>query len=136
MRSTFVYLHIEPAPSVFFFPFHNFYFTLLLFASRFRAVGLAATMKARVAFTVTSSTGIKKWILQLLPGAEPAVLQVNPDEKQADRPNVTLILSDENLVKLSTGALSPEYAYMRGWLEIKGQMGVALKVKSLLTELK
>lgn len=88
-----------------------------------------------MAFTVTSSGSTKKWILQLLPGEAPAVVQVSPEEKQADGPNVTLVLSDDTLMKLSTGALSPEYAYMRGWLEIKGQMGVALKVKTLLTEL-
>lgn len=96
---------------------------------------MAAKMKARVAFNVTNDNSTKKWILQLVPGEKPAVVQVNPDEKQAERPNVTLGLSDDNLVKLSTGALSPEYAYMRGWLDIKGQMGVALKVKTLLTEL-
>ena len=51
-----------------------------------------------------------------------------------EKPNVTLICSDETLLSLSTGALSPEYAYMRGLLQVKGQMGVALKVKLLLLD--
>ena len=72
-------------------------------------------------------------------GEEPAVFQLDPSQTPrglTDAPNVTLICSDDTLLKLSTGDLSPEYAYMRGFLQIKGQMGVAQKVKKLLAELK
>lgn len=93
-------------------------------------------MKARVAFNVTCDNHSKKWVLQLLPGEEPAVLQLSAGESLPERPNVTLSCSDATLLSLSTGSLSPEYAYMRGLLQIKGQMGVALKVKTLLNELK
>jgi putative sterol carrier protein len=98
-------------------------------------------MKARVAFTITSGSTTKNWILHLKAGEEPAVFQLAPPVTPpsltgADVPNVTLTCSDETLLSLSTGALSPEYAYMRGWLQIKGQMNVAQKVKKLLAELK
>lgn len=96
-------------------------------------------MKARVAFTVSSGDAAKNWILHLRAGEEPAVFQLDASQSPRslpDAPNVTLICSDETLTKLASGALSPEYAYMRGWLQIKGQMGVAQKVKKLLAELK
>lgn len=107
----------------------------------YRAVELANTMKARVAFNITHENTTKKWILHLKPGEAPAVFQQaegasSPAAGLTDRPNVTLICSDATLLSLSTGALSPEYAYMRGLLQIKGQMGVAMKVKALLLELK
>lgn len=104
-----------------------------------RAVELAGKMKARVAFSVTSGDATKSWILHLRAGEEPAVFLLDASQSPRslpDAPNVTLICSDETLTKLASGALSPEYAYMRGFLQIKGQMGVAQKVKKLLAELK
>ena len=104
-----------------------------------RAVELTNKMKARVAFNITHGSTTKKWIMHLKPGEEPAVFLAPGADSPAsltDRPNVTLICSDATLLSLSTGALSPEYAYMRGLLQIKGQMGVAMKVKALLLELK
>lgn len=96
-------------------------------------------MKARVAFSVTSGSTTKHWVLHLKAGEEPAVFLLDATQTPktlTEAPNVTLICSDETLLSLSTGDLSPEYAYMRGWLQIKGQMGVAQKVKKLLAEIK
>jgi putative sterol carrier protein len=41
-------------------------------------------------------------------------------------------LSDDTWVKLVSGGLSTEWAYMRGQLKISGSMGVALKMKAVL----
>lgn len=40
--------------------------------------------------------------------------------------------SDTTLLKLMSGDLSPEFAYMRRLLKIDGSMGVALKIKPFL----
>jgi putative sterol carrier protein len=96
-------------------------------------------MKARVAFTISSGDTTKNWILHLRAAEAPAVFQVDATQSPrglSDAPNVTLTCSDDTLSKMASGDLSPEYAYMRGWLQIKGQMGVAQKVKKLLADLK
>lgn len=112
---------------------------MILVFYHYRAVELASKMKARVAFVVNNGDSTKNWILHLKAAEEPAVFQADPTKPQGgltDAPNVTLTCSDETLVKLSAGGLSPEYAYMRGLLQIDGQMNVAMKVKKLLAELK
>lgn len=43
-----------------------------------------------------------------------------------------IICSDSTFSALSQGKMSPEVAYMRGILKIKGQLNAALKVKTLL----
>lgn len=48
------------------------------------------------------------------------------------KPKVTITVSDETLVELTSGRLSPEYAYLRGKMKIRGQINTALKLKSLL----
>ena len=95
---------------------------------------MAGKMKSRVAFNITSGASTKKWIMHLKPDEEPAVFQVEVNDTLDVKPNVTLICSDATLISLSNGSLSPEYAYMRGLLQVKGQMGVALKVKLLLND--
>mmetsp|Transcript_33383 Transcript_33383/g.73542 ORF Transcript_33383/g.73542 Transcript_33383/m.73542 type:complete len:116 (+) Transcript_33383:266-613(+) len=103
---------------------------------------MAAKLKARVAFEVTSSSGgksTKRWVLHLKPGEQPAVFQTAMGGagglSELPAPNVTLQLSDASLLDLASGNLSPEYAYMRGLLKVQGQMGVALKVKNILLEI-
>ncbi|HFA48936.1 MAG TPA: SCP2 sterol-binding domain-containing protein [Bacteroidetes bacterium] len=54
---------------------------------------------------------------------------VSTDDKDAD---CLLIVSKENFVKLTTGDLNPMAAVMTGKVKIKGDMGVAMKLQSLL----
>lgn len=63
--------------------------------------------------------------------APPSITMVDPsfDESTA---SCTLVIDNDSIISLMQGKLSPEYAYMRGFLKIKGQMGAALKLKSLL----
>ena len=44
----------------------------------------------------------------------------------------TIITSIENLVKLKSGELNPMMAVMGGKVKIKGDMGLAMKLQSLL----
>lgn len=53
-------------------------------------------------------------------------------EEVKEEPNCTLKLSDQNLLKLIAGNLNPTVAYMSGKLKIKGELGLALKLQSIL----
>ena len=102
----------------------------IILNDRGRAEDLAKKLKATVAFHVASGSTVKKWTLNMKLGEEPSLTSHSGDG--AIVPNVTLSCSDGTLLSLADGSVSPEYAYMRGWLRVDGQMGVAMKVKQLL----
>jgi putative sterol carrier protein len=54
---------------------------------------------------------------------------VTDEDKDAD---CTLIVTPENFGKLVSGDLNPMMAVMTGKIKIKGDMGVAMKLQSLL----
>ena len=54
---------------------------------------------------------------------------VTTDDKEAD---CLISVSKENFVKLTNGDLNPMMAVMGGQVKIKGDMGVAMKLQSLL----
>ncbi len=47
-------------------------------------------------------------------------------------PHVTIIMKEDNFRKLVEGSLNPTAAFMSGKLKIKGNMGLALKLQSVL----
>lgn len=61
-------------------------------------------------------------------GVENTVTIIEED-KDAD---CVIIVSKENFIKLTTGDLNPMTAVMMGQIKIKGNMGVAMKLQSLL----
>lgn len=97
---------------------------------------LASKLKATVVFNINHNNNIKKWILNLKPNEQSFLINDTLNNDNNKKSNVILSCSDDTLIKLTNGSLTPEYAYMRGWLKIEGQMGVALKVKLLLLDLK
>jgi putative sterol carrier protein len=54
---------------------------------------------------------------------------VTTEDKDAD---CTITTSSETLMKLKTGDLNPMMAVMSGKVKIKGDMGLAMKLQSLL----
>lgn len=47
--------------------------------------------------------------------------------------DAVILCTDKTFVELASGDTSPEFAYMRGLLKVKGHVTAALKVKSLLS---
>lgn len=47
-------------------------------------------------------------------------------------PDLTLTMSDEDCVEIATGKLSDQMAFMSGRLRIAGDMGLAVRMPSLL----
>ncbi|MHB1499859.1 MAG: SCP2 sterol-binding domain-containing protein [Candidatus Dormibacteria bacterium] len=49
----------------------------------------------------------------------------------AETPNITITIADDNFVKLITGRLDGTMAFMTGKLKVKGDMGLAMKLPQL-----
>lgn len=63
----------------------------------------------------------------------PTIVGITEDNNESiGKPSTTISCTDEKWLLIATGSLSPEYAYMRGFMKIDGSMGNALKVKTLL----
>lgn len=76
-----------------------------------------------------------------LSGEEEGTYQIKFESGQVEyvegvsfEPRCTLIMSDKNFLKLVDGNLNPTVAYMSGKLKIKGEIGQALKLQSVLKE--
>ena len=52
-------------------------------------------------------------------------------EGAAASPNITLSMTAQDYVDMSTGKLNPQVAFMSGKLRIAGDMGLALRMQSL-----
>ncbi|WP_183163946.1 SCP2 sterol-binding domain-containing protein [Alteribacter keqinensis] len=48
--------------------------------------------------------------------------------------DITLIMKDKDFLKLSEGNLNPTMAYMSGKLKVRGDLGKAMKLQTLLSE--
>lgn len=47
-------------------------------------------------------------------------------------PNITITVKDEDFVAIAGGNMDPAGAFMKGKIKIKGDMGLAMKLQSLL----
>jgi putative sterol carrier protein len=111
---------------------------------------LKESINAKICFAISdaSESAFKEWFLDLsLSSASPSirllrtylaseksstVMKANPDTK----PDVKLYCSDETFLALARGQTSPEMAFMRGLLKIKGPVSIATRIRSLLDVVK
>ncbi|MGD1991657.1 MAG: SCP2 sterol-binding domain-containing protein [Anaerolineae bacterium] len=77
-----------------------------------------------------SGEGGGKWMLAIDDGK--ANLQKVAKEQGVD-PDVTLSMAAEDLIAISNGSLNPVAAFMQGKVRVSGDMGLAMRMQSLLT---
>ncbi len=84
-----------------------------------------AALKVIYEFQINGSTG-GTWTLDLTtPGGQVS-------EGSSGKANCTVMMTDENFVKLVTGKMNPQLAFMTGKLKVTGNFGLSLKLTSIL----
>lgn len=81
-----------------------------------------------IGFRVLSEKGGKEvqWVIDAKNGS--GSLELNSKTK----PDCTITMKDADLVDLMTGKLNPNTAFFNGKLKISGNMGVAMKIQSIM----
>ncbi|KAK9794037.1 hypothetical protein WJX73_008916 [Symbiochloris irregularis] len=84
-------------------------------------------LKTKVKGLIVFHIDDEKWALDLRPGKSSV-------EKGApkDKPDLTLTITDENFLKLTSGKLGPQQAFLMRKLKISGSMALALKLQPIL----
>lgn len=86
----------------------------------------AAAINAIYEFQISGASG-GTWVVDLtVPGGK--VTTGSADGKA----NCTITMEDENFIKLVTGQLNPQMAFMTRKLKVAGNMGLALKLNTIL----
>ena len=67
-----------------------------------------------------------EWVVDLKNGSG----SVKPGK--AAKADLTLTVSDDDFVALAEGKLNPQQAFMRGKLKLKGNMGLAMKLGTVI----
>jgi putative sterol carrier protein len=52
---------------------------------------------------------------------------------EQEHADLTVIVDSENMLKLITGELKPQQAFMKGKIKVKGKMNLAMKLTAVLT---
>ena len=84
----------------------------------------AGTTNAVVQFDLSGDNG-GKWWLKIHDGT------AESGKGEIENPNLTLLASAEDYVKIALGQMDGTAAFMQGKLKIKGDMGLAIKFQTL-----
>ena len=84
----------------------------------------AAGMKAVYQWDITGDGG-GKWNAEIADGA----ISVNEGENAS--PNITITVSASDWLDITNGKLDGQMAFMSGKLKVKGDMSLAMKMKTL-----
>ncbi len=94
-------------------------------------------LQIRLQFIRESNSEVEEeWVLNLLPGVKAENALSNPHALDPHIEDVTIACTVDTFDRLLSGKLSPEFAFLRGLLNIKGNMTTALKLKFILTKIK
>ncbi len=59
--------------------------------------------------------------------------KVQVEEGQTSTPNVTLSMNAADFIAMANGQLNPVSAFMQGKIRVTGDMGMAMRLQSILT---
>lgn len=74
-----------------------------------------------------SGEGGGKWTLTVSEG------KAKVEEGQTATPNLTVSVSADDFVAMASGQLNPVSAFMQGKFRVTGDMGLAMRLQSILT---
>lgn len=87
----------------------------------------AAGVKGVIQFDITGDSG-GKWYAAIADG------ELTVAEGQHESPTLTLTVSAQDYVNISTGKLNGQMAFMTGKLKAKGDLGLAMKMQTLFKQ--
>lgn len=83
-------------------------------------------VKGQVVFRITDTDEVYSLDLK------GPVFSVEKGDKNMTSPDLTVMITSENMAALISGALKPQQAFMKGKLKIKGKMNLAMKLPTVL----
>ena len=53
-------------------------------------------------------------------------------EGKVKKADITITIADQDMIDMASGKLNPQQAFMKGKLKIKGNMGLAMKLGTVM----